>query len=771
MRSMQSNGITGVLSAILRVSAAVLMLGVAFPAHAELERVGPTSNDPKVGGFPAWYQDKTGVAIEFCAPINQAEADSGHCNLVAGDAIAPEAFPTNFFDEHFYFVGSADLAPANGGRALLVLALESAFVTNVVQGDQVMFARIRIRLDPVPATGTYRFIHPYGEDSIDAVAGDRIFATDDAGLSFPGGSFEGATHGRMGPFLLPSNTPGGAELPAVTGPAPGKLYIADPGRVGPVTGTALPDFTDSTGALRNHNIFRIEGPAGSALGGVNADGTTIDFIETTDFSLIGRLFTDTMPGRVTVKRASYASNASGNRLDVFAKGDPTTQGRLPTQPRPAAVLPELSYFEGSCGAPTVAGDFTAPAASLTAVQMFADGNKYWAQTTPATVPANVCVKDAAARDAAGAIVPAFFQAKVTDKVTISQANYDPAARTLSVLATSSDTVNAPILSLDGFPALTVSGVVAPPDRVRVTSSRGGSVEYDVETGAAVAAPPAAIVAANDAFTIAEDTSASLDLLGNDTGAAGGIVTLVTQPRLGTASVNPDGTVTFTANANASGTDGFSYRVSVGALVSNTASVSISITAVNDATTAVNDGPFTARAGIASVLPNVLDNDIDADGRTDLVDAVELVATGGATVTGGAGGVVTFTAPAPGNYAFTYRALDRAGNLSNTATVIVSVIGEDTVVAASALFRTDKSRWVVSGSDDQPNQTITLTYFDGPAAGTVIGTATGDAAGNWLFDQRGVTGVLNPTTLTPRPSQLEAKSSLGGTSRITITIRN
>ncbi|MFL5398107.1 MAG: hypothetical protein ACJ79P_09440, partial [Myxococcales bacterium] len=195
---MQSTGITRDLSAILGLSAAVLMLGLAFPARAELERVGPTSNDPRVGGFPAWYQDKTGVAIEFCAPINQAEADSGHCNLVAGDAIAPESFPTNFFDEHFYFVASADLAPANGGRALIVLALESAFVTNVVQGDQVMFARIRIRLDPVPATGTYRFIHPYGEELVDAVSGDRIFATDDAGLSAPGGSFEGATHGRMG---------------------------------------------------------------------------------------------------------------------------------------------------------------------------------------------------------------------------------------------------------------------------------------------------------------------------------------------------------------------------------------------------------------------------------------------------------------------------------------------------------------------------------------------------------------------------------------------
>ncbi|MFL5248276.1 MAG: hypothetical protein ACJ79V_10680, partial [Myxococcales bacterium] len=246
MKSMQSNGITRDLSAILGLSAAVLMLGLAFPAHAELERVGPTSNDPKVGGFPAWYQDKTGVAIEFCAPINQAEADSGHCNLVAGDAIAPEAFPTNFFDEHFYFAADASMTPATGGRALLVLAVESAFSAGVQDGAQIMFSRIRVRLEPLPATGTYRFIHPYGEEVIEGVAGDRIFSTDDVGIGAVG-DFNGALTSRLGPFLLPSNTPGGAELPASTGPIPGKLYIADPGRSGPVTGSTLPNFIDSTG--------------------------------------------------------------------------------------------------------------------------------------------------------------------------------------------------------------------------------------------------------------------------------------------------------------------------------------------------------------------------------------------------------------------------------------------------------------------------------------------------------------------------------------------
>ncbi|MFL5424003.1 MAG: hypothetical protein ACJ783_03145, partial [Myxococcales bacterium] len=139
MKSMQSNGITGDLSAILRVSAALLMLGIAFPARAELERVGPVNNDPRVGGFPAWYQDKTGVAVEFCDPLNAAELDGGWCLLVTGDAILPEHFPDNFFDEHFYYAGEASLTPANGGRALLVTALESAFNAGVAPGEQIMF--------------------------------------------------------------------------------------------------------------------------------------------------------------------------------------------------------------------------------------------------------------------------------------------------------------------------------------------------------------------------------------------------------------------------------------------------------------------------------------------------------------------------------------------------------------------------------------------------------------------------------------------------------
>ena len=549
-------------------------------------------------------------------------------------------------------------------------------------------------------------------------------------------------------------------------PGTGKAYLADPARLGPVTGSPLPPFTDSTGALRDHNIFRIEGPAGSALGGVNADGTTIDFIETTDFSLNGRIMSDTLPGRVSVDRASYTRSASATKLDVFASGSETLAGRLPTQQRPAPVLPQLSFYEAPCGA-DANGALIAPA-GLTDQPLANAGTSFWAQAAPAIIPAAVCVKDGAARNAAGQIVPAFFQKSVTDEVAVTQALYDPDSATLTVNATSSDSVTPPTLSADGFGdltagVLTATPLLAPPATVRVRSSLGGITDLMVSTNQA-GAGPATLQAVNDQFTLDEDAgSRILDVLTNDINAAGGTVAIVSQPRLGNALVNADGTVTYTPNANANGGDALSYQVTTAAGVSNIANVAITINPVNDPPTAINDGTFTVNPGVATALPNLLDNDIDADGRADLVAAVNIVAPANVTVTGGAGGVVTFTAASAGTYTFTYQAKDSAGVISvNAATVTVQVIGSDTVDVASALFRNDKKRWVVAGTSNVPNQTITLTYVDGSAAGHAIAVDLPvDAAGAFTLDIRGVTGLDDPTTLAVRPTQLRGTSSLTG----------
>jgi len=811
---------------VARASVALSMLALTSPAHAVLERSGPVSNAPTIGGYPAWYQDTTGLALDMCAP-NQSELEGGWCLLGVGDTIVPEQFPNQFADEHFYFAGDALMDVATGGRALVRVAVEAAFATAVQPGDQMVFSRIRVKLVNVPATGNYRFIHPYGEENIFAEAGAPrgIFFTDDVGLT--AGNFNEALTSRLGPFLAASPFPGGPETPAVsaTNPTPdtdpahfggtfaptpypgtGKSYLADPARVGPVTGSPLPDFVEFVnpdGSLRaapvgapaythnsrNHNIFRIEGPAGSNIGGPG-----IDFIETTDFALMGRVFADAIPGRVSVDRASYSSSANGTRLDVYASGSQTTQGRLPTFPRPAIVAPQLSFFAAPCSA-DAAGNLLAPA-SGTEVQMVSNGTSFFGETLPGgTAPAAICVKDAAARDALGNIVPAFFNGTVGDEITITQAIFNPIAQTLTVSATSSDSLVPPTLTLDGFNVpfaggrAVVSNLRAAPAKVRVSSSSRGFAEANVTTGAVAAAPPPVVLTAvNDAFSVLEDSGAqALNVLANDLAAAGGTITLVSSPRLGTATVT-GGVITYTPGNNANGTDALTYKVQVGTQISNVANVAITVVPVNDAPTAVNDGPISVNTGVATALTTLLANDLDPDGAIDLAQAqvasqpVALSGQpGGATVSTGADGVITITATREDTYQFTYRAVDRSGTPSaNVATVTVNAIFADTVVPSSALFRTDKTRWVVTGTDSSPNQLISVYYANGiapdgrdaslPANQILIGTAQADALGNWTMDFLPATGILDPRTWRTVPTLIKSTSPLGGSGSVGLTIR-
>lgn len=788
------------------VALAVALAVAASSAEAALERVGPPSNAPSIGGFPTWYMDTTGLALEFCDPRNALEVDGGWCLLLPGDPPAvPEVFPNLFFDEHFYFAATADVPTATGAKAMLVMALESAFAVGPpVPGDQVVFSRIRYVLNPAPATGTYRFITPYGERSIEAVAGERIFFTDDVGFACAPGDFSCAMTSSLGPFLLPSDTPGGTEMPALsaanptpdTDPAhfggvfaatpipPGnKSYIADPARIGPVTGSILPDFTDSTGALRNHNIFRIEGPAGSGLGTDPVSGLPVDYVETTDFALMGRLFTGTQSGRVLVDRASYTRNATGLKVDVFATAFETGQSRAPTQVRPAAVAPQLTFFDAPCDGTVdpVTGEvlppFGAPALA-DEIQMFAaqDTVLHWGQAQPTALPTAVCVKDGSARDGNGNLVPLFIPVALRDEVTIGEAFFDPASGTLSVTANSSDQAAPPVLSLafSGFQGDLVNGqilvenLIAPPASVRVNSSALGSATIAVETGiGGVSTPPTTPVALNDSFSFPEDSPPqSLAVLANDSGTAGATVALTGAPRLGTAVVNPaDGSVTYTPNANASGADSFTYTVQVGTQVSNTANVTLSLTPVNDVPVAVNDNAN----GIVNlaVSINVLGNDTDADGAADLANAVLVTPPGaGATVTGGPGGTFTFTATAGGTYSFTYLAQDLSGaDSANAATVSVQVAAAETMAISRAQYTTSKRQLRVEGTvTPAASQTVQLEFTNN--AGTVLGnagTVTASATGDWALN---VSGVTLPTGAT----RIKATSSNGTATALALSIK-
>lgn len=183
-------------------------------------------------------------------------------------------------------------------------------------------------------------------------------------------------------------------------------------------------------------------------------------------------------------------------------------------------------------------------------------------------------------------------------------------------------------------------------------------------------PNTAPVAVDDQAILDEDAGGSIAVLANDTDVDGDALSLVSvgTPAHGTADVNADGTVTYVPVANYHGSDTFTYVVGDG-VATDTGSVSLTVTSVNDPPIA-NDDAASTPYQTAIEVP-VLVNDTDADGDPLTVASVGPASHG--TVTIGPGGAVTY-APAAGYSgpdAFAYTTRDGPG-ATDTATVSVIV---------------------------------------------------------------------------------------------------
>ncbi|HCG7303740.1 tandem-95 repeat protein [Vibrio parahaemolyticus] len=182
------------------------------------------------------------------------------------------------------------------------------------------------------------------------------------------------------------------------------------------------------------------------------------------------------------------------------------------------------------------------------------------------------------------------------------------------------------------------------------------------------APVADIVA--DKATVVEGTSTVIKVLGNDTFEGDGkVVSLDTNngPANGTVSVNPDGSVTYTPNDNYHGTDSFTYIVTSGG-VSESTTVSVDVTPVNDAPVAKDDIATTQED--TAVTIDVLPNDSDVDGDKLSIESASVPKEQGTVEV--VNGKLVFT-PAEnfnGDAEITYTVTD--GQLTDEAKVTVTV---------------------------------------------------------------------------------------------------
>jgi len=139
------------------------------------------------------------------------------------------------------------------GNSKLVLAWEAAYsgTGEIVNGNQIIFARLRIRID-VAVPGTYTITHPYGQITFNNVTlADGINYTEDIGGIHPvliEQAFQGIMAARAAPALV---WPDYLTNPALVDPATGARFVGD---------NTTPHIV--SGSPTGNNLFRIEGPGG-----------------------------------------------------------------------------------------------------------------------------------------------------------------------------------------------------------------------------------------------------------------------------------------------------------------------------------------------------------------------------------------------------------------------------------------------------------------------------------------------------------------------------
>jgi VCBS repeat-containing protein len=141
---------------------------------------------------------------------------------------------------------------------------------------------------------------------------------------------------------------------------------------------------------------------------------------------------------------------------------------------------------------------------------------------------------------------------------------------------------------------------------------------------------------------------------------------------GTVALNADGSYTYTPAPDFSGSDSFTYHANDGLVDSGVATVTITVTPVNDAPAATDDACTTdADTDCAVPAPGVLGNDNDPDG--DSLTATLDTAAANGTVALNADGSYTYTPDSgfSGTDAFTCRATDGLLD-SSPATVTITV---------------------------------------------------------------------------------------------------
>jgi hypothetical protein len=728
-----------VLMTLVAGALALSGLGVAVAATisntpgGQLIEFGPEDSST---GYPSWYRDagfQDGDTYYDSLDLAPCIGESDPLCIAAPlpDPSKPADVKTgNMPDEFFYFSNTAAALQSNGANPVLFESnLEGAWSAEEVNdGDQVVFGRIRIRVEGLEAGKEYTVTHPQGVDTFTAAAGKRgINYTQD--IAAAPKQFDSAFKSRVGPFLRWAPNPNDPNDRPPTG------YIGDPAVNHRVIGS--PHGT---------NYVRITGPqvgAPAGVGGANPnpcptdpkapgywDGPAENCIYTDLFNLMGK---ESDKGGVDTNRATYSRAADGKTaFDVFSRSSGSQQ---------------MVVRDGNRG-----GDQRFATTPLVGRQ-----GKYFAHVgVTGELPQTVTVANLSDDPDSVQQVP------LQDLVTVTSAVFDTAEHTLTVQAHSSDQLRdgdgTPVTKLtlpdygdaalvDGQATVDLDSVEpamprpVAPVTVRVKSSAGA-----VGVGQIVGHGPATAVV-------------SAAAIGPATAQQGSRVTLSADGSLGTITsyrwTAPDGitldhadtaTPSFTVPQldPVSSTKDLTFTLTVtGPEGSDTATVTVKVLPVI-APKAVIAPPDIAEPG----RPFTLDGSRSAGAATYTWAYVRGAGDPSITLADTTSPRLQFTYPTdvpldpntgdPRPLTFRLTVTNARGE-SSTTTVAVSSATTDVLTPGTARYREDKRRWTMSGTAKLvANNQVTLhagPTLDGPviARATVASAGGAGTVGTWAID--------------------------------------
>ena len=365
-----------------------------------------------------------------------------------------------------------------------------------------------------------------------------------------------------------------------------------------------------------------------------------------------------------------------------------------------------------------------------------------------------------------AVITLDVNAPPTAEDDIASTNEDASV----IVAVLADNGNGPDTDPDPLDILTVTGTSGGPSNGSVTILPGNNVRYtpdpdyngpdsfdytisDGNGGTDSATVFISVVPApdlpnafDDVTSTNEDTMVSIDVLANDLGLGDLDLVVGVNPPGAAAVVGSPGTpstirIQYTPPPEFSGVITFDYQVTDedGLGQSSTATVTVTVNAVNDSPNAVDDGspgvPFTTQEDTAVTIPDVTTNDSDIETSVDPTTVqISSPPTGGSAVSNGDGSItytpnINFTGPD----SFEYTVADLGSPLppatSNPATVFVYVQPEnDPPVAVNDSRSTNQQTPVtipVLGNDYDPDvppnlDPSTVGIVTGPTNGSITG---------------------------------------------------